>query len=69
LKKPYPIQGWKFCVSFALFRMGTILQGVASRAAKGQASNPAAEIIGSFFIFFFLPFLCFFFFFLKVLFS
>lgn len=28
--------------------MAVILQGVASRAAKGQASNPMAEMLGTF---------------------
>ena len=28
--------------------MAVILQGVASRAAKGQASNPMAEMVGAF---------------------
>jgi len=46
-KRSFPIEKWNFCISFSFFRMAVILQGIASRAAKGQASNPMAELIGS----------------------
>jgi aminoglycoside phosphotransferase (APT) family kinase protein len=39
---------WGYYTAFACFRLSVILQGIGSRAAKGQASSPAAETIGSF---------------------
>lgn len=36
---PYPIEGWRFAVAFAFFRLSVIIQGIAARAARGQASN------------------------------
>lgn len=35
---PYPIADWDFFVAFACLRLAVIVQGVAMRAAKGQAS-------------------------------
>ena len=36
---PYP-ENWSFCLAFGLFRLAAILEGVARRAAEGNASNP-----------------------------
>lgn len=47
-RRPYPVPSWNFCLSFSFFRMAVILQGVGSRAVKGQASNPMAEVVGEF---------------------
>ncbi|CAE8619552.1 unnamed protein product [Polarella glacialis] len=38
----YPISGWSFFVSFSCFRLSVIIQGVAMRASRGQASSAAA---------------------------
>lgn len=39
---PYPIPKWHFFIAFALFRLAVILQGVAMRASRGQASSANA---------------------------
>jgi hypothetical protein len=46
--RKFPIEGWRFCISFGFFRLSIILQGVASRAANGRASSAEAAVIGSF---------------------
>merc|ERR1712008_161008 len=48
----YPIANWNFYIAFSLFRLSIIVQGVAMRTAKGQASaasetdGPATEVVG-----------------------
>jgi aminoglycoside phosphotransferase (APT) family kinase protein len=39
----YPIQNWKFYVSFAWFRLAVIIHGIAARSTLGQASNAMAS--------------------------
>eukprot|EP00299_Pterocystis_sp_00344_P012381 c5938_g1_i1.p1 GENE.c5938_g1_i1~~c5938_g1_i1.p1 ORF type:complete len:396 (+),score=97.33 c5938_g1_i1:90-1190(+) len=39
----YPIPDWEFYVAFAFFRFAVIAQGVAARAARGQASDVNAD--------------------------
>lgn len=39
---PYPIPKWHFFIAFAFFRLSVIIQGVAMRASKGQASSSNA---------------------------
>jgi len=39
---PYPIADWGFFIAFACFRLAVVMQGIAMRAAKGQASAAAA---------------------------
>lgn len=46
--RAYPIKGWNFCVAFSFFRMAVILQGVAARNQRGQASSAQAELFGNF---------------------
>ncbi|KDE02693.1 hypothetical protein MVLG_06781 [Microbotryum lychnidis-dioicae p1A1 Lamole] len=41
--QPYPLQRWTAAVSFAFFRLAVITQGIAARAAKGQASSAKAK--------------------------
>ena len=36
---------WGFCLVFGLFRLAAILEGVARRAADGNASNPERAVI------------------------
>jgi aminoglycoside phosphotransferase (APT) family kinase protein len=38
---------WSFYLSLNYFRLTAILQGVASRVAKGQTTNPTAQTIGA----------------------
>ncbi|MEX2629699.1 MAG: phosphotransferase [Tistlia sp.] len=38
---------WRFFLAFSLFRLAAILQGVAARAALGNASNADAREVGS----------------------
>ncbi|KAI5475452.1 hypothetical protein MNV49_001373 [Pseudohyphozyma bogoriensis] len=40
---PYPLKGWNAAVSFAFFRLAVITQGIAARAARGQASSADAK--------------------------
>lgn len=42
------IDNWHFYISFSLFRIAAILQGVARRAEDGNASNPMAARLGEF---------------------
>lgn len=41
------IDNWSFYLSFSFFRLGAIAQGVAKRAADGNASNKAASKVGA----------------------
>lgn len=47
----YPIANWNFYVAFSMFRLSIIVQGVAMRTAKGQASatseaaGPAKDLV------------------------
>ncbi|KAJ1955906.1 hypothetical protein EC988_001627 [Linderina pennispora] len=43
--RPYPLAGWDYAVVFGLFRNAVIMQGVAARLAKGQASSSFANIV------------------------
>ena len=43
-----PITHWPFYLSFGLFRIAAILQGVARRAKDGNASNPMGAKLGDF---------------------
>ena len=43
-----PISHWPFYLSFGLFRIAAILQGVARRASDGNASNPMGAKLGEF---------------------
>eukprot|EP00158_Paraphelidium_tribonemae_P007212 Partr_v1_DN28155_c0_g1_i1_m55989 putative Acyl-CoA dehydrogenase family, member len=45
--RQYPIQDWRFCMAFSLFRMSVILQGVAARINTGQATSAQAEMYAS----------------------
>jgi aminoglycoside phosphotransferase (APT) family kinase protein len=42
------IDNWTFCLAFSFFRLAAIVQGVAKRAAQGNASNKNAGKIGEF---------------------
>ncbi len=42
------IENWTFYLAFSFFRLAAIVQGVAKRAAMGNASNTNASKIGSF---------------------
>ena len=37
-------EDWKFCLVFGLFRLAAILEGVARRAADGNAANPEMAV-------------------------
>ncbi len=41
------IDNWSFYLCFSFFRLGAIAQGVAKRAADGNASNKAAGKVGA----------------------
>ncbi|EGF99414.1 uncharacterized protein MELLADRAFT_94666 [Melampsora larici-populina 98AG31] len=43
MKVEYPLPNWDAAVSFSFFRLAVILQGIAARSAKGQASSAQAE--------------------------
>ncbi|KAJ1949539.1 hypothetical protein FBU59_001099 [Linderina macrospora] len=43
--RPFPLVGWDYAVVFGLFRNAVIMQGVAARVAKGQASSGFASIV------------------------
>lgn len=43
--RAYPIRGWDFCIAFAFFRMAVILQGVAARIKRNQASSNYASSV------------------------
>ncbi len=42
------IENWTFCLAFSFFRLAAIVQGVAKRAAQGNASNENAKKVGAF---------------------
>ncbi|KAG0144459.1 hypothetical protein CROQUDRAFT_672366 [Cronartium quercuum f. sp. fusiforme G11] len=41
-KANYPLQNWDAAVSFSFFRLAVIMQGIAARLSKGQASSAKA---------------------------
>ncbi|KAI7877153.1 kinase-like protein [Lichtheimia hyalospora FSU 10163] len=41
--RPYPIDRWLFAVAFSFFRLSVILQGIAARVARRQASSAQAK--------------------------
>ena len=41
------VPNWDFYMIYNLFRIAAILQGVAARAAQGNASNQEAEMVGA----------------------
>ncbi|KAI7902361.1 kinase-like domain-containing protein [Cokeromyces recurvatus] len=43
LQQPYPIENWLFAVAFSFFRLSVILQGIAARVARKQASSAQAK--------------------------
>lgn len=45
--RPYPIPNWDVCMAFSFFRLAVISQGVAARAARGQASSQHANTFPS----------------------
>ncbi|KAK4700562.1 hypothetical protein P7C70_g5682, partial [Phenoliferia sp. Uapishka_3] len=47
--QPYPLPRWSAVTSFAFFRLSVILQGIAARTARGQASSAQAKRVGSYF--------------------
>ncbi|SCV71798.1 BQ2448_4492 [Microbotryum intermedium] len=47
--QPYPLERWTAAVSFAFFRLAVITQGIAARAAKGQASSAKAKTYSTMF--------------------
>ena len=42
------IDNWNFYLAFSFFRLAAIVQGVAKRAAQGNASNENAKKVGAF---------------------
>lgn len=48
--RPYPIKNWKFCIVFAFFRLAVIMQGIAARVKRNQASSGFANKIASLFL-------------------
>jgi aminoglycoside phosphotransferase (APT) family kinase protein len=42
------IDNWTFYLAFSFFRLAAIVQGVAKRAAQGNASNKNANTVGAF---------------------
>jgi aminoglycoside phosphotransferase (APT) family kinase protein len=43
--RPYPIQNWKACLGFSVFKYAVIFQGIAARLALGQASSANAKLV------------------------
>lgn len=43
LGQSYPIDRWMFAVAFSFFRLAVILQGIAARVARKQASSAQAK--------------------------
>lgn len=43
--RPYPILPWRAVVSFSMFRLAVILQGIAARVAAGNASSEEAQSV------------------------
>jgi aminoglycoside phosphotransferase (APT) family kinase protein len=48
--QPYPIDRWMFAVAFSFFRLAVILQGIAARVARKQASSAQAKTYATRFI-------------------
>ncbi|KAI0301709.1 protein kinase subdomain-containing protein PKL/CAK/ACAD [Multifurca ochricompacta] len=48
-RQPYPIVEIGFARSWMLFRLSVIMQGIAARRARGQASSEQAHLYASFF--------------------
>ncbi|KAM0753919.1 APH-domain-containing protein [Meredithblackwellia eburnea MCA 4105] len=48
--RQYPLPHWDACVSFAFFRLSVIMQGIAARIARRQASSANAKAVGPLFI-------------------
>lgn len=44
LGEHYPIDRWMFAVAFSFFRLSVILQGIAARVARKQASSAEAKL-------------------------
>jgi aminoglycoside phosphotransferase (APT) family kinase protein len=42
-QRPFPIPDWNFFVAFSFFRLAVIVQGVAMRASRGQASQQTSS--------------------------
>ena len=40
------IEGWDFCVAFAMFRLAAIAQGIMGRVVAGTANDPNARLRG-----------------------
>lgn len=47
LGQAYPIERWLFAVTFSFFRLSVILQGIAARVARKQASSAQAKSYAS----------------------
>ncbi|KAI8991478.1 kinase-like domain-containing protein [Mycotypha africana] len=47
LEEPFPIPRWKFAVAFSFFRLAVIIQGIAARVARKQASSAQAKSYAS----------------------
>lgn len=47
LGQNYPIDRWLFAVTFSFFRLSVILQGIAARVARKQASSAQAKTYAS----------------------
>jgi aminoglycoside phosphotransferase (APT) family kinase protein len=43
LGQSYPVDRWLFAVAFSFFRLSVILQGIAARVARKQASSAQAK--------------------------
>ncbi|CAG8646689.1 5258_t:CDS:2, partial [Scutellospora calospora] len=41
--RQYPIPNFEFCIAFSFFRLAVILQGIAARIARKQASSAEAN--------------------------
>eukprot|EP00039_Didymoeca_costata_P006831 m.93792 g.93792 ORF g.93792 m.93792 type:complete len:83 (-) comp13411_c0_seq1:25-273(-) len=44
---PYPLKSWNFCIAFAFFRLAVIIQGVACRLSRNQASQNMFTVEGA----------------------
>ncbi|KAG0764205.1 hypothetical protein G6F57_002696 [Rhizopus arrhizus] len=42
--RSYPLHGWYFAIVFSFFRLAVIVQGIAARVARKQASSAEAKI-------------------------
>jgi len=43
--RPYPIPKWPVAVSFSMFRLSVIIQGIAARVLTNQASSEEAAVV------------------------